>query len=70
MLFPTESFHIASQFDPDADAVLFHGDRLDLLSQILPRSQKLIVTSPPYNIGKAYEKHYKMTLDDYLEEQR
>jgi adenine-specific DNA-methyltransferase len=70
MLFPTESFQIAEHFDPGADAVLFHGDRLDLLASITPRSQKLIVTSPPYNIGKAYEKTHKMTLEDYLAEQR
>ncbi len=70
VLFPTETLTIADHFTPEADAVLFQGDRLDLLSTLPPNSQKLIVTSPPYNIGKTYEKHQKLTLDDYLEEQR
>jgi len=42
------------------ETVLYHGDCLDLLSQIPNDSVQLIVTSPPYNIGKWYEK--KRTL--------
>ena len=48
----------------DADAVLFHGDRLDLMRQLSDKSVKLVVTSPPYNIGKEYEK--RKDLDSYL----
>ena len=49
------------------ETVLYHGDCLDLLSKIPNASVQLIVTSPPYNIGKRYEK--KRTLEQYLEEQ-
>ncbi|HLY31676.1 MAG TPA: site-specific DNA-methyltransferase, partial [Ktedonobacterales bacterium] len=70
MLFPLETPAIADHFDPDASAVLYQGDCLDFLRTLPAGSQKLIVTSPPYNIGKAYEKRRKQTLDDYLDEQR
>jgi len=49
-------------------AVLFEGDVIDFLSRVPPESASLIVTSPPYNIGKEYEK--KTSLDDYVEWQR
>ena len=49
------------------ETVLYHGDCLDLLSQIPIDSVQLVVTSQPYNIGKRYEK--KRTLEHYLEEQ-
>ncbi len=47
--------------------VLYHGDCRDLLSTIPPGIVRLIVTSPPYNIGKAYEK--RLRLDIYLKQQ-
>ena len=47
--------------------VLHHGDCLDLLSQIPDEKLQLIVTSPPYNIGKEYEK--KLDIDHYLQQQ-
>jgi adenine-specific DNA-methyltransferase len=59
--------HIASSFDPSAAATLFNGDRLRLLAQIPSGAVRLVVTSPPYNIGKRYEK--RSTLKDYLEGQ-
>ena len=46
-------------------STLFSGDCLDLLKQILDNSVKLVVTSPPYNIGKEYEKRQK--LQSYLD---
>lgn len=42
---------------------LFQGDCLNLLKTMPDRSINLIVTSPPYNIGKEYEK--KCELNDY-----
>jgi hypothetical protein len=44
---------------PDATVTFFHGDRLDLLGQIADSGSQaeLIATSPPYNVGKEYEKH-------------
>ena len=61
---------IYDQFSSDADATLYHGDRLDLIKQIQATSSlaQLIITSPPYNLGKEYEKN--IPLDDYLESQR
>ncbi|MGH2484979.1 MAG: DNA-methyltransferase, partial [Ktedonobacterales bacterium] len=69
-LFADETFRIVDQFDSQANAVLYQGDCLDFLASVPSGTQKLIVTSPPYNIGKSYERHRKLTLDDYLTEQR
>ncbi len=59
--------NISSNFNPDADLVLFEGNCLDLLSQIDDEFVKLIVTSPPYNLGKNYEK--KLSMKEYLIQQ-
>lgn len=61
------SIKIADTFDQDANVVLFNGDCLELLSQIPSDFVKLVVTSPPYNIGKSYEK--RLDLDTYLSQQ-
>lgn len=50
-----------------SEVQLYHGDCMDLLDEMPEQSVQLIVTSPPYNIGKRYEK--KKTLDSYLGEQ-
>lgn len=55
---------IVESYSKDADVVLFRGDCRDLLKQIPNGEAMLIVTSPPYNVGKEYEK--QMPLDDYL----
>lgn len=62
-----ENIKLTSKFDDSADMVLFEGDTLDLLSQIPDGFVQLIVTSPPYNINKAYES--KLDMDDYLAQQ-
>lgn len=46
---------------------LYKGDAKSLLKVIEKNSVKLLVTSPPYNIGKEYEK--KINFEDYLDEQ-
>ncbi|MGB5772525.1 MAG: DNA methyltransferase, partial [Crocosphaera sp.] len=43
------------------------GDCLALLSQLPDECVDLIVSSPPYNLGKEYEA--KKALEKYLEEQ-
>ena len=58
---------IGERYSPDAKVTLFHGDCRDLLNDIPASSAHLIVTSPPYNIGKRYEK--KRALEEYLFEQ-
>lgn len=58
---------ISGSFQNESEIVLFHGDCLDLLRQIPKRSVQLIITSPPYNIGKEYEE--KSSLQEYIEAQ-
>lgn len=47
---------------------VFNGDCMDLLSALPDSSVQLIITSPPYNIGKSYER--KMSLQRYIEFQK
>jgi len=63
-----QHFTIASHFSPEEQAVIYEGDCLQLLREIPDESIQLIVTSPPYNIGKEYEK--RLNLDQYLEQQK
>jgi adenine-specific DNA-methyltransferase len=58
------SIKISSNFDPSADLVLYEGDAKNLLSGIPDEFVSLIVTSPPYNIGKSYEE--KINIEEYL----
>jgi len=60
---------ISDTFHPNNIVTLYLGDRLDLLSQIAATHTKtdLILTSPPYNMGKAYES--QLSLADYLTDQ-
>jgi adenine-specific DNA-methyltransferase len=51
-----------------ATAVAVCADNRDYLSGTLDDFFHLIITSPPYNIGKAYEK--RQSLDRYLADQR
>ena len=53
--------------EQNTDHVIFNGDALDLLKTMPNESVKLIITSPPYNIGKIYEN--PVSLEDYLETQ-
>lgn len=55
--------------DRTADAVVQMAceDNLTFMKRLPDRSMKLIVTSPPYNIGKAYEK--RSPLDVYVKQQ-
>ncbi len=64
---PAPKAEIAGTFKLNERVVVYHGDCLALLEQIPDRSIQLIVTSPPYNIGKEYEK--KTGLNQYLESQ-
>lgn len=66
-LLPQNKINIAYKPTRSADVVLFQGDRLDLMRQLPDKSIKLVVTSPPYNIGKEYEK--RRDLDSYLADQ-
>jgi adenine-specific DNA-methyltransferase len=63
-----EQIRVSSVLDPTADVVLFPGDCRELLRQLPDQFVKLIVTSPPYNLGKPYEN--RMAMPEYLEQQR
>ena len=59
---------ITSNFDTSSDLVLYEGDSLELLNDIPDAFVKLIITSPPYNLGKPYEK--RVNLNKYLNQQK
>src|SRR5713101_4403812 len=67
LLFSETAGAVHDRYSPDAQVTLFTGDRLDLLQQIPSASARLIVTSPPYNVGKEYEQ--REALDAYLKGQ-
>lgn len=48
----------------DDDVLIYAGDCVDLLRLLDDESIPLTVTSPPYNIGKEYEK--VLDIEDYL----
>jgi adenine-specific DNA-methyltransferase len=55
---------IETQFNPDASLVLYQGDVSDFISTIPDKSVSLIITSPPYNLGKDYED--RVSIENYL----
>jgi adenine-specific DNA-methyltransferase len=64
---------VATSFNASVDAVILPGDCLKSLHTLPNNFAKLIITSPPYNIGKAYEKatdlsEYLNKLDPIIEE--
>jgi DNA modification methylase len=59
---------IGDSYAPGKDLILGLRDSLDFLKTVPDESVKLVVTSPPYNIGKVYEERVK--LEEYLEYQR
>jgi adenine-specific DNA-methyltransferase len=56
---------ISESLSEQAQATLLEGDTLVRLRDVPSGSVKLIVTSPPYNIGKEYET--QVELEHYLE---
>lgn len=56
---------VAASFDPSAQVVIMPGDCQETLRTLPDDFAKLIITSPPYNIGKAYEK--ATALNQYLD---
>ncbi len=64
LLFQMHQPRIERSFDLGAEIVLYPGDARNLLASIPDNSIALIITSPPYNLGKDYEN--KTTLEHYL----
>src|SRR3990172_3828333 len=58
---------IATAFDASADAILYEGDAKEFIATLPDNSVSLIVTSPPYNLGKEYED--RVSIEKYLDTQ-
>lgn len=58
---------ISDSFSKDDYIVLYLGDTLDFLKTIPSEVVKLIISSPPYNIGKKYET--RVEIQDYIDRQ-
>jgi adenine-specific DNA-methyltransferase len=61
----SETPRVKSRYHPEAKIVIAPGDSLTTLRRLPDGLAKLIITSPPYNLGKVYEKSTE--LDKYLE---
>ncbi|HLH72881.1 MAG TPA: site-specific DNA-methyltransferase [Chloroflexota bacterium] len=64
---PNLETEVAGLVSGNQDALIYLGDCIDLLAALPERSVQLIITSPPYNIGKEYER--RRSLDLYIQEQ-
>jgi len=60
---------VGAGWRPDAEVTLHEGDTLDLLRALPDASAQLVITSPPYNLAKAYERGRRQTLEAYLDAQ-
>ncbi len=58
---------IDTSFTPDGYIVLGTGDVSEFIAQIPDKSISLIITSPPYNLGKEYED--RVSIGEYLKNQ-
>ena len=56
-----------NDISPDTDCQISKGDCLTVLKKVEDRKFDLIITSPPYNIGKSYET--QTSIEKYLEAQ-
>jgi len=61
----SSGYTIETSYNPEAKIVVFHGDVVDFLTQIPDSSVSLIITSPPYNIGKEYET--RTSIEKYID---
>lgn len=58
-----QTHKISEEFGLSEHVVVYPGKCLDLLKTIPAESLQLVVTSPPYNIGKEYEKRLRLDLN-------
>lgn len=63
-----KSIRIQSQFRAKHRVTFYHGPCLEFLRTIPDASVQLVLTSPPYNVGKEYEEN--LTIEEYLKFQR
>ncbi len=58
---------IETSFKSDAEIIIFSGDVSEFVAQVPDNSVALVVTSPPYNLGKEYEN--RVSIEQYLKTQ-
>ena len=63
-----QKINIPEQYDPNAKYILYRGDTNNFVESIPDHSLRLVITSPPYNLGKEYETRTNLKL--YLESQK
>ena len=63
----TGQVNVSDIYTTHADVVFFEGDCMTLLADVPSKSVDLVITSPPYNLGKKYEK--TASLQEYLKKQ-
>lgn len=63
----SKKIEITNKFSPAQHIVLYPNDCMKFLKTIPNNTLQLIITSPPYNIGKEYEQ--RSTLESYLDQQ-
>jgi len=61
---------IGEHFSTDNNVSLYNGRCEDFLGEVAAGQIQLVVTSPPYNIGKKYERARKLSVEQYIEGQR
>jgi len=61
---PQKEAFIADCFDRKANAIFLKGDAAETLKQVPDGAVKLIISSPPYNLNKAYEDD--KSLEEYF----
>lgn len=61
------TIQINENYSDNGNIILHNGDTFNFLKTIPSETAKLIITSPPYNIGKEYET--KTSIEKYLENQ-
>ncbi len=63
----SKDYKINTQFDSQERIVLYTGEVETFVDTLPDKSVSLIVTSPPYNLGKSYE--VRTSIEEYLETQ-
>jgi len=62
-----KSERIEERFSTEGKIILYQGDVNDFLTTVPDETVKLIITSPPYNVGKEYET--QVEISEYLNQQ-
>jgi len=63
-----DEYELDNNYYPDSNLVLECNDTVEFTKKLPSESVQLIITSPPYNIGKEYET--RVSIQEYLESQK